>query len=264
MIICRTVLRFGMGKPWNGPRSFPRRLRILVLDTCTITSPFQPRPRTLRMQDLSTRLPSLKSVSVSILAFDIVSDKVIQSHFTEIKYGLISGEQGTTDNLLRWDVNSATQWSTQLVADTWYNFAYDIDFSGNTVALWQSTGSDPLVQVVAPVSASTSTNSEDWHIGQLRLPNGGTNAAAEDWFWSGIFIEEGPITTDIAGPFPGQGGAAGSQAPPPPTSAPASTSSVAVPVSTVSSSTPTSSASGPAQTQWGQCGGTGFTYVFIL
>ena len=186
--------------------------------------------------------------------------KILQSHFTEIKYGLISGEQGTTDNLLRWDVTSNTQWSTQLVPNTWYNFAYDIDFSAGTVGLWQSTGSDPLVQVIEPVSAATSTNSEDWHIGQLRLPNGGTDAAAEDWFWSGIFIEEGPITTDIAGPLPGQGGAAGSQAPPPPspTSAPASSTPIAQPTSSAPV-TPTSTASGPLQTQWGQCGGTGFT-----
>ncbi|EJC98099.1 uncharacterized protein FOMMEDRAFT_97385 [Fomitiporia mediterranea MF3/22] len=187
-----------------------------------------------------------------------------ESHFTEIKYGLISGEAGTTDNLLRWDVSSQTQWSTQLEAGTWYNFAYDIDFGANTVGLWASTGSDPLTQVVAPVSASTSTNSEDWHIGELRLPNGGTDADAEDWFWSGIFIEEGPITTSIAGPFPGQGGsAAGSpgsssapaSSPAGPTSAPASTT-----VSRTSSAPATStSATGPLQTQWGQCGGTGYT-----
>lgn len=103
-----------------------------------------------------------------------------ESHFTEIKYGLISGEAGTTDNALRWDVNSATQWNTSLVAGTWYNLlvcshtvtlplvlttfrsAYDIDFSANTVGLWASTGGDDLTQVIEPVSASTSTNSEDW------------------------------------------------------------------------------------------------------
>lgn len=130
--------------------------------------------------------------------------------------------------------------------------AYDIDFSANTVGLWASTGGDDLTQVIQPVSASTSTNSEDWHIGELRLPNGGTDADAEDWFWSGIFIEEGPITTSIAGPSPGTGGSAGSSSSsssasstPAPSSTPASSSAS----STVASTT--STASGPTQTKYG-------------
>lgn len=140
--------------------------------------------------------------------------------------------------------------------DTWYNFAYDIDFSANTVALWQSTGGDDLVQVVNAVSASTSTNSEDWHIGQLRLPNGGTDADPEDWFWSGVFIESGSLTTSIAGPQAGQGGSAGTGS--------SSTATTAKTTSTASASTTTvasttSTASGPAQTKYGQCGGTGYT-----
>jgi hypothetical protein len=70
--------------------------------------------------------------------------------------------------------------------------------------LWASNGSDPLTAVVTGVSASTSTNSADWHVGELRLDNGGTDSAAEDWFWSGIFVENAPITATIAGPFGGQ------------------------------------------------------------
>jgi hypothetical protein len=97
-------------------------------------------------------------------------------------------------------VSQETQWSTQLTAGNWYNFAYDIDFDAQTVALWASNGSQPLTQQVAPIAASTSTNSQDWHIGQLRLPNGGSDADAEDWFWSGIWIEEAPLTTSVAGP----------------------------------------------------------------
>jgi hypothetical protein len=131
-----------------------------------------------------------------------------QSHFTELKYGLLSGASGTSDNTLRWMVNQVTKWSTPLQPNTWYNFAYDIDFSAGKVGLWQSTGSSPLTQVVAPVSASASSNGADWHIGVLRLPNGGTNSAPEDYFWSGIFIENGSITTSIAGPQPGTGGSA--------------------------------------------------------
>ncbi|KAH8114536.1 hypothetical protein DFH11DRAFT_1595058 [Phellopilus nigrolimitatus] len=174
-----------------------------------------------------------------------------ESHFTEIKYGLISGEAGTTDNLLRWDVNSNTQWSTELQADNWYNFAYDIDFSGGSVALWASNGSEPLSQIVSPVSVSASTNSEDWHIGQLRLPNGGTDSAPEDWLWSGIYIESGSITTSIAGPDAGAGGSAGN--------APPVSTTVSSTASTTSSVTSTSTASGAQQSQYGQCGGTGYT-----
>lgn len=105
-------------------------------------------------------------------------------------------------------VNQVTKWSTPLTPNTWYNFAYDIDFSAGQVGLWQSTGSAPLTQVVAPIAQSASSNGADWHIGVLRLPNGGTNAAAEDYFWSGIYIESGSITTSIAGPQPGTGGSA--------------------------------------------------------
>jgi hypothetical protein len=117
-----------------------------------------------------------------------------ESHFTELKYGA----SGSSDNTLRWNANGQTHWSVQLEPGNWYNFAYDIDFSSQKVGLWASNGSDPLTEVVSPVSASTSTNSADWHVGQLRLPNGGTsNDAPEDWFWSGIFVEQAPITKEI-------------------------------------------------------------------
>ncbi|KAJ5762685.1 hypothetical protein N7533_001366 [Penicillium manginii] len=126
-----------------------------------------------------------------------------ESHFTELKYGLLSGDSATKDNTLRWCVSSETHWSTELQADHWYNFAYDIDFDAKTVGLWASNGTNALTQVVKGVSASTSTNSADFHIGQLRLDNGGTDTAAEDWFWSGIFVEKAPITTSVAGPLAG-------------------------------------------------------------
>ncbi|KAJ5698849.1 hypothetical protein N7462_000854 [Penicillium macrosclerotiorum] len=124
-----------------------------------------------------------------------------ESHFTELKYGLLSGASASEDNTLRWCVSGTTKWSADLEAGNWYNFAYDIDFDSQTVGLWASNGSDPLTSVVAGVSATTSTNSADWHIGELRLDNGGTNAQAEDWYWSGIFVENAPITTAIAGPL---------------------------------------------------------------
>ncbi|KAJ5953034.1 uncharacterized protein N7479_011447 [Penicillium vulpinum] len=122
-----------------------------------------------------------------------------ESHFTELKYGAMSGTSGD-DNTLRWCVGGVSHWETDLEAGQWYNFAYDIDFDAQTVGLWASHGADDLKQVVSALSASTSTNSADWHVGELRLDNGGLNAAAEDWFWSGIFVEEAPITAGIAGP----------------------------------------------------------------
>ncbi|KAB8217581.1 hypothetical protein BDV33DRAFT_232744 [Aspergillus novoparasiticus] len=116
-----------------------------------------------------------------------------ESHFTELKYGA----SGSSDNTLSWNADGKSHWSVQLEAGTWYNFAYDIDFDSQKVGLWASNGSEPLTQVVTPVSASTSSNSADWHVGQLRLPGSESDDAAEDWFWSGVYIEEGPINAEI-------------------------------------------------------------------
>ncbi|KAE8327222.1 hypothetical protein BDV39DRAFT_205078 [Aspergillus sergii] len=153
-----------------------------------------------------------------------------ESHFTELKYGA----SGSSDNTLTWNADGKSQWSVQLEAGNWYNFAYDIDFDSKKVGLWASNGSEPLTQVVAPVSASTSSNSADWHVGQLRLPGSESDDAAEDWFWSGVYIEEGPITTEI-----GSDSSSGS-----PSSAGASsaaTSATASASSTAQSATPTES-----------------------
>ncbi len=49
-----------------------------------------------------------------------------ESHFTEMKAGWISGEQVTSDPLLRWDVDGNTQWSVNWAVDVWHNIAYDI------------------------------------------------------------------------------------------------------------------------------------------
>ncbi|KAI0350361.1 hypothetical protein OH77DRAFT_1082565 [Trametes cingulata] len=169
-----------------------------------------------------------------------------ESHFTELKYGV-----GPNPTDLEWHVGGQPKWSTPFVAGQWYNFAYDIDFSAGTVGLWASNGSDPLVKVAQNIPASTSTNSEDFHVGVLRIVN---TPQPEDWYISGVYIENGPITTSI-------GSGASSPSPSPPAS-----SSTAVPTSIPSSapiSTPsatsTSSASGPLQSQWGQCGGTGYS-----
>lgn len=66
-------------------------------------------------------------------------------------------------------------------------------FSANTVGLWASTGSGPLVRVIENQSASTSTNSADFHVGVLRLGDSST----EDWYISGVYIESDSLTTAI-------------------------------------------------------------------
>jgi hypothetical protein len=123
-----------------------------------------------------------------------------ESHFTELKSGWQSGASGVSDPLLRWCVGGVTKWSTEWLADEWHNVAYEIDFSANTVGFWHSTGSNPLVRTIAPVSASTSSNGADWHVGVLELPRDGYADANEDYFWSGVYIESGDLTTSVSGP----------------------------------------------------------------
>lgn len=123
-----------------------------------------------------------------------------ESHFTELKSGWLSGAAGTEDPALRWMVGGQTQWSVDWAADVWHNVAYEIDFSAGTVGLWHSTGADPLEQTVAPVSASTSSNGADWHLGVLELPRDGYADEDEDFYFSGVYVESGPITTSVAGP----------------------------------------------------------------
>lgn len=75
--------------------------------------------------------------------------------------------------------------------------AYEIDFSANTVGFWHSTGSDPLKLTVSPVSASTSSNGADWHLGVLELPRSGYSDSNEDFYFSGVYVESGSLTTTI-------------------------------------------------------------------
>ncbi|THV00837.1 hypothetical protein K435DRAFT_750788 [Dendrothele bispora CBS 962.96] len=174
-----------------------------------------------------------------------------ESHFTEIKYGV----QPNPDHLT-WMIGGVGQWSTPLVAGTWYNFAYDIDFSAGTVGLWASTGSAPLTKVVQNKAASTSTNSEDFHVGVLRIVNTPT---PEDWYVSGVYIESGPITTAI-----GSGNSTGGASSVPPSSSSAGTTVApsSTPVSTTTAPTSTAasgSSSAGTAAQWAQCGGIGWT-----
>ncbi|KIY71067.1 glycoside hydrolase family 131 protein [Cylindrobasidium torrendii FP15055 ss-10] len=148
-----------------------------------------------------------------------------ESHFTELKYGV-----GDTPTNLSWMVGGQSKWSTDFVAGTWFNFAYEIDFDASTVGLWASTDGADLERVIEPVSASTSTNSADFHIGVLRIVN---KDPAEDWYFSGVYIESGDITTAI-----GNGSSSGSTTSvATSTSAPASTSAEAPATTEVHSST---------------------------
>jgi hypothetical protein len=140
----------------------------------------------------STQNPPLQTREHQIAFFE--------SHFTEMKAGWISGASGIADPALRWCVGGVTQWSVNWDAGVWHNAAYEIDFSAGTVGFWHSTGVDPLVRVVAPVTTSTSSNGADWHVGVLELPRDGYPDSNEDYFWSGVYVESGDITTSVSGP----------------------------------------------------------------
>ncbi|KAI0270051.1 carbohydrate-binding module family 1 protein [Gloeopeniophorella convolvens] len=173
-----------------------------------------------------------------------------ESHFTELKYGI-----APNSTYLSWCIQSQPQWGIFWEPDTWYNFAYDINFSANTVALYFSQGGDPLTLVHPAVSASTSTNSEDFHVGVLRIVNDNT---PETFYFSGVYIEQGPITTAIgngSSPPPSGPSSSSSSSSSTASSSASSTSSTTVTTTT----TTTSSAPGPSQSKYGQCGGTGYT-----
>ncbi|KAI1393768.1 uncharacterized protein F4822DRAFT_385772 [Hypoxylon trugodes] len=123
-----------------------------------------------------------------------------ESHFTELKYGWISGEQGTENPNLQFMVSQNSKWKTEWKPNVWHNVAFEIDFGAGTVGFWHSEGADPLTQVVAPAKTSTSSNGADWHLGVLELPRSGYSDGTEDFYFSGVYIESGPITTAIGGP----------------------------------------------------------------
>jgi len=180
-----------------------------------------------------------------------------ESHFTELKAGWISGESGTSDPLLRWDVGGTTHWSVNWDAGVWHNVAYEIDFSGGSIAFWHSTGSDPLTLTVAAVSQSASSNGEDWHLGVLELPVSGQSDTTEDYYFSGVYIESGSLTTSVAGP----GGVVVSTSP---SSTGSGSGSGSGQPTTLATSTVVAAATSPAAAagnlaKYSQCGGTTWT-----
>jgi hypothetical protein len=142
-----------------------------------------------------------------------------ESHFTELKYG------GDAKNNLQWCVGGVSKWDVELKADEWHNVAYEIDFDAGSVTFWHSTGSDALTKTAGPITASTSSNGADFHVGVLRLPGNNDAAGAEDWFFSGVYIESGEMTTAVNS----AGGAGGAAEP----VAAASSSAVAKPTTAV-------------------------------
>ncbi|KAF7190803.1 hypothetical protein HII31_07962 [Pseudocercospora fuligena] len=150
-----------------------------------------------------------------------------ESHFTELKYGLDS------TNTLHWMANSESQWNVSLEAGVWHNVAYGIDFDAQTVTFYHSTGVDELTLTAGPVSATTSSDGADWHLGVLRLPaSSGASGVKESWHFSGVYIEDGELTISIAGASGGLGAGAT-------TAAAASTQAVASKVAASSSAATT-------------------------
>ncbi|KAJ4286390.1 hypothetical protein N0V88_008013 [Collariella sp. IMI 366227] len=197
-----------------------------------------------------------------------------ESHFTELKAGWLSGAPGVSDTLLRWCVGGQTKWSVEWEAGVWHNVAYEIDFGANTVGFWHSTGGDPLTLKVAPVSASTSSNGADWHVGVLELPRDGYPDSDEDYYWSGVYIESGELTTSVAGPGSPPGGGSSSAVSTttktPVISTTLITSTTTVSMTTTKVESTSTSQAPPASTsssspgctpvaQWSQCDGINFT-----
>lgn len=220
---------------WNGQNMRRSELIPSVTDTSSITSGTLYYHFSMKREE--TNAPSVNREHQ--IAF-------FESHFTELKYGWISGAAGESDDQLRWYANSQSQWNTTLEAGVWHNFAYEIDFDASTVGFWHSTGSDELTKAVEPVKASVSSNGADWHVGVLELARDGYEDANEDLYFSGVYIESGDLTTGFssAGSSSGSGsgsGAASSAAAAAPSSAAASSAAssaeaVAAPSSSVASS----------------------------
>ncbi|KAK0705533.1 hypothetical protein B0H67DRAFT_637745 [Lasiosphaeris hirsuta] len=173
-----------------------------------------------------------------------------ESHFTELKAGWLAFRR-------RWHLGPAPM----------------IDFNAGTVGFWHSTGSDSLTQKIAPVKTSTSSNGADWHVGVLELPRSGYADATEDYFWSGVYIENGSLTTSVTGsgspPPSGRNTSSSSVDNKPSTfSTRVSSTSTTLVTSTTGTQTTTSSSSAPAATTtssgcsaggYTQCGGVGFS-----
>lgn len=150
-----------------------------------------------------------------------------ESHFMELKYGPIASSSSSnnttntttpapkTSSLLHFLTSSTTShWNTTLLPGIWHNIAYGIDFNSRTVSFYHSIGGEDLKLIVDAIPAETYSDGKDWHLGVLRLPEGGgpegkRSGVREDWRFSGVWIEEGEITTRIGGGVGGSSSGAG-------------------------------------------------------
>ncbi|KAF1356227.1 hypothetical protein BDV97DRAFT_278839, partial [Delphinella strobiligena] len=138
-----------------------------------------------------------------------------ESHFTEMKSGLLSGSAESSSNALYWMVNSESQWNiSDWTAGVWHNIAYGIDFEADTVEFYHSTGAEDLVLVAGPFTASASSDGADWHLGVLRLAgeDGTADFGAEDFYFSGVYVESGDVTLEVSGPGAASSGGSSSSA----------------------------------------------------
>ncbi|KAF2753761.1 hypothetical protein EJ05DRAFT_521633 [Pseudovirgaria hyperparasitica] len=181
-----------------------------------------------------------------------------ESHFTEMKYGWVNGESGTSNPNLQWFVSGQSKWSTPFDAEVWHNVAYEIDFAAGSVSFWHSTGSAALTLTAGPISTSTSSNGADWHLGVLRLPRSGYDTTnSEDWYFSGVYVETGSLTTGVASP-----GVAGGGIPVVSSTLTNALPITMVPTSTVRTTLITSSkpvVTGTPVAQYARCGGASYT-----
>ena len=167
-----------------------------------------------------------------------------ESHFTELKYG-VDGSNGK----LQWMTDGKSAFDMDFVADQWHNVAYGIDFDASTVEFFHSTGGDKLVSKAGPIKASVSSNGADWHVGVLKF-----SKTKEDWYFSGVYIEDGELTTAVgsgAAPAKSSSSAVASKAPVTTSSSSAAavkTSSAAV-VSSVATSVKSSASAVPTTLQ---------------
>jgi hypothetical protein len=86
-------------------------------------------------------------------------------------------------------------------AGTWNNFAIQADFDKKKVALYHSVNADPL-KLVVPLTATTTMENKDFHVGALRLPledQKTQSPGASDFLYSGIYIEKDTLCVKISG-----------------------------------------------------------------
>ena len=140
------------------------------------------------------------------------------------------GGPGNSDGKLHWYISGRSAWSTPFSPNVWHNCAYEIVRGCSTVGrspdltLPEFLESGSLLLAFdrrrAPEASNAARESgrvfgglgnltsfdsnglqdgKDFHVGVLRLPGAGSNGK-EDWYFSGVYIESGPITTAVSGP----------------------------------------------------------------